>query len=62
MGRYQDVTPSGAYAGADKTELPFGTAGDSGYNENAYQLYDGVCLKCHVKGPLSTDPGVGNSF
>jgi hypothetical protein len=50
---------SAASVGAPKTNLPFGTAPGSGYNENRPQLSDGVCLKCHVS---STGEGVGLTF
>ena len=50
------VAPS---ATAPKTNLPFGTAAGSGYNQDRPQLSDGVCLKCHVS---STGEGVGLTF
>ena len=51
---------SAASAGAPKTNLPFGTALNSGFDEGRPQLYDGVCLKCHVKSGGAE--GVGITF
>ena len=51
---------SAANAGAVKENLPYGTAAGSGYNEDAPQLSDGVCLKCHIAS--NGTEGVGLTF
>jgi hypothetical protein len=47
-------------ADAPKTDLPYGTAAGSGYDEDSPQLSDGVCLKCHVQSGGAA--GVGITF
>jgi hypothetical protein len=47
-------------AAAPSEDLPYGTAPNSGYNQNSPQLSDGVCLKCHVASGGAE--GVGITF
>ena len=51
---------SAADAGSAKTTLAYGTALNSGYDQNRPQLSDGVCLKCHVA--AGGTEGVGITF
>jgi hypothetical protein len=51
---------SAADAGAPTENLPYGTAAGSAYDDGEPQLYDGVCLKCHIEAGGAN--GVGISF